>query len=397
MSIQLISVSHKTADLSIRSCFALTRERQIEYMKALKTSEVIEECAVLATCNRLEIYIYGRESHQREIFSVAETLLFQYLELPVAIDGAEYLRFYEGTRAVRHLFRVASGLDSMVMGEDQILGQVKDAQNLAVECGCMGTCLNTCFRYAVTAAKKVKTDTDLSRTSVSTATIAVKAAKEYLGDLKEKNILVIGASGKIGNTVYKNFATERKTRIYATVRPHHHLENKDVYYEIPYDERYDSLDYMDVIISATASPHYTLTVDKVRKALKTEKPRVFIDLAVPPDIDRRVAGLPKAGYYNIDDFAQIAGENNRKKLAEADAAKEILEAYQIQFEKWMIFQKYFSMVRNTKAQIGRKAEEKGMDRALNQFFFALRECMTPDQLEAFMKTLTKVGEIYEKD
>ena len=319
------------------------------------------------------------------------------MELPVAIDGAEYLRFYEGTRAVRHLFRVASGLDSMVMGEDQILGQVKDAQNLAVECGCMGTCLNTCFRYVVTAAKKVKTDTDLSRTSVSTATIAVKAAKEYLGDLKEKNILVIGASGKIGNTVYKNFAAERKTRIYATVRPHHHLENKDVYYEIPYDERYDSLDYMDVIISATASPHYTLTVDKVRKALKTEKPRVFIDLAVPPDIDRRVAGLPKAGYYNIDDFARIAGENNRKKLAEADAAKEILEAYQIQFEKWMIFQKYFSMVRNTKAQIGRKAEEKGMDRALNQFFFALRECMTPDQLEAFMKTLTKVGEIYEKD
>lgn len=397
MSIQLISVSHKTADLNIRSCFALTKAQQIEYLRAMVSSGYIEECALLSTCNRLEIYLYGEDENQREIFSEAEQGLLRMIAFPEGVDGAEYLRFYKGEKAERHLFMVAAGLDSMVMGEDQILGQVKEAQQQAVEAGTIGTYLNTCFRYAVTAAKRVKTETDLSRTPVSTATIAVKAAREYLGDLKDKNVLLIGASGKIGNSIFKNLLSEGETQIYMTTRQHCHRGKKERYRELPYRERYEWLDQMDVIISATSSPHYTMTLDKVKMALDTEKRRVFVDLAVPPDIDKRVCELSNTGYYNIDDFVRVADENNRKKEKEAAAAVDILEDYRIQFKKWMIFQKSFQNVQSMKKKICSQAEAKGMEKAVANFFFAVRESLEPNQLEIFMEALKKVEESYEED
>ena len=397
MSIQLISVSHKTADLNIRSCFALTKEKQMKYLKEILSVGCIEECALLSTCNRLEIYLYGEDENQREIFSEAERGLLRMIALPEGVDGAEYLRFYEGEKAERHLFFVAAGLDSMVMGEDQILGQVKEAWKQAAENGTIGTYLNTCFRYAVTGAKKVKTETILSRTPVSVATLSVKAAREYLGNLKDKNVLIIGASGKIGNSIFKNLLSEGETKIYTTTRQYCHGKKAGPYLELPYGERYEWLDRMDVVISATSSPHYTLTLDKVKNALTTGKRRVFIDLAVPPDIDQRVWELSDTGYYNIDDFARVAEENNRKKEREAAAAADILEDYRIQFKKWMIFQKSFPNVQSLKEKIRVQAEDKGMDKALSRFFFALRESFEPKQLEIFMEALKKVEESYEED
>jgi glutamyl-tRNA reductase len=397
MSIQLISVSHKTATLDIRSCFSLTKEQQIQYLKEMVSTEWIEECILLSTCNRLEVYLYGADEHQRAIFSEAQHGLLRLLAFPEAVDGAEYLRLYKGEKAVEHLFSVTAGLDSMVIGEDQILGQVKDAQQQAMEAGTTGTYLNTCFRYAVTAAKKVKTETALSRTPVSTATLAIKAAREYLGDLKGKNILLIGASGNIGGSIYKNLLSEGETKIYMTTRQYCHGRDRGKSVDIPYSERYTYLDRADVIISATSSPHYTLTLDKVKGALVSEKQRVFIDLAVPPDIDGRVRNICGTGYFNIDDFAQIADENNRKKEKEAAAAADILEDYQIQFEKWMIFQRYFQNVQSVKEKICEQAEIRGMDKALSRFFFTLRESFAPEQLEQFMAALKKVEDIYEKD
>ena len=261
----------------------------------------------------------------------------------------------------------------------------------------MGTFLDTCFRYAVTAAKKVKTETALSRTSVSTATIAVKAAREYLGDLKGKNVLLLGASGKIGNSIFKNLLSEGETHVYMTTRQHCHGGTGRRYLELPYGERYEWLDQMDVIISATSSPHYTMTLEKVRKALITEKRRVFVDLAVPPDIDKRVQELSDTGYYNMDDFARVADENNRKKEKEAAAAVDILEDYRVQFKKWMIFQKSFGAVRRMKEKICRQAENKGMDKAVSHFFFALKESLAPEQLEIFMEALKKVERSYEEN
>lgn len=397
MSIQLISVSYKTADIHIRSCFALTEEEQTKYMQEMATSAVIEECAVLSTCNRLEVYLYGRDENQSRIFSEASDLLFCRLHLPKRTDVAEYLRFYTGRKAVKHLFAVASGLDSMIVGEDQILGQVKAAGKRAMELGVSATYLNTCFRYGVTAAKRVKTETALSKTAVSAATIAVKAAKDGLGDLRHKNVLIIGASGKIGHSVYKNFMSEKGVRIYRTQRRQSHSQTEEIYYPVDYKERYCQLDFMDVIISATTSPHYTLTFDKVKGALTTGRKRVFIDLAVPPDIDRRVAALENTLYYNIDDFSKVAEENNLKKKKEAEAAGDILEEYQIQFEKWMVFQRHFPQMERMAGAIEAQARTSGMAQAIRRFFFALRESMPPEALASFMEALQEAEDKYEKN
>ena len=182
-----------------------------------------------------------------------------------------------------------------------------------------------------------------------------------------------------------------------TTRRQCHGGEEKRYTEVPYNERYEWLDMMDVIISATSSPHYTITLDRVKRALTTEKCRVFIDLAVPPDIDNRVRELSDTGYYNIDDFVRVADENNRKKEKEALAARDILEEYRIQFKKWMVFQKSFQDVQRMKEKICRQAEDKGMDKAVSHFFFALRENLAPEQLEKFMEALKKVEESYEEN
>lgn len=152
-----------------------------------------------------------------------------------------------------------------------------------------------------------------------------------------------------------------------------------------------------MIISATSSPHYTVTLEKVKKALSRKKSRVFVDLAVPPDIDKRVRELPDTGYYNIDDFVRVADENNRKKEREAAAAVDILEDYRVQLKKWMIFQKSFQDVQCVKEKICAQAEAKGIDKAVSHFFFALRESLEPNELEKFMEALKKVEESYEKN
>ena len=199
MGIQLLSISHKTAALEIRELFAFTREQQINLMQALCREAGAAESVVLSTCNRTEIYtFYTKEEQQQKLFSRLQRVVLVKAGALKVEHITDYLRFYQGEKAVRHLFQVASGLDSMVVGEDQILGQVKKAHEQAREAGTTGKYLNTLFRYAVTCAKRIKTDTDLSKTSVSTATLAVKAAEEVLGGLQGKRIMVIGGTGQIG-------------------------------------------------------------------------------------------------------------------------------------------------------------------------------------------------------
>lgn len=205
MGIQLLSISHKTAPLEIRRLFAFTQEQQERLGLTFLKEGGVQECVVIATCNRTEIYVYAADSGRRQnLFQRLQQILLREAGALKTEHIADYLRFYQDEKAVRHLFSVTAGLDSMVVGEDQILGQVKKAHEQARETGTAGKYLNTLFRYAVTCAKKIKTETDLSKSSVSTATLAIKAAEEVLGDLAGKKVLVIGGTGQIGSIVLKN-------------------------------------------------------------------------------------------------------------------------------------------------------------------------------------------------
>lgn len=395
MSIQLVSISHKTAPLHIRALFAFDAQTQTALMEKIRSLPLIEECVVIATCNRTEIYTYSSvKDSEREIFEWIRKMLARTVGTAHDISGV--LRFYYGPGAEHHLFEVACGLDSMVIGEDQILGQVKNAHQKAMAQHMCGTYLNAFFRYAVTAAKKVKTDTRLSKTPVSTASVCIKAAQDYVGRLEHKKVLLIGATGKIGGIVAKNLMSDYKPQLYVTargagkVRQIREDHRGYTYTEIPYERRYDFIGEMDVVISATASPHYTLTREKVSKCITPGKRMAFMDLAVPPDIESSIGELPGVGCFNIDDFAKTARENNEKKLREAGAAKTILETYETEFKKWMLFQQALPDIRRVKESVASDCETKGIDRAVSRLFFKIRENADVDTLERFLKCLERM-------
>lgn len=394
MSIQLISISHKIAPLKIRELFAFSKEQQEELMKNMVADALIDECIVVATCNRTEIYTYTSTGNSPgEIFHVMQKILLREAKAENTENIMDYILFYHDKKAIHHLFEVTTGLDSMVIGEDQILGQVKTAQEQAMAIHTSGVFLNTLFRYAITGAKKVKTDTDLSKTSVSTATLALKIAEKELGTVHGKKVLIIGASGKIGGIVMKNFGCIEGVKLYVTVRSINTLQRsrhmKADYETISYDARYGVLDEMDVIISATSSPHYTLTYDKMIKNFKTNKKRVFVDLAVPMDIESKIKEKANCIYYNIDDFTKISRENNEKKMREAEAAGEILDDYELQFERWFIFQKSLPIMQKMRDNFLKVAEHKGTKNAFDHLFYWVRENNSPEDLQVFFDCLNR--------
>lgn len=395
MSIQLLSISHKNAPLSIRSLFAFTQEQQEELMRELVQEGGFSESVVLSTCNRTEVYVFLDEPqgasdkavNSRQAFDRMQEMVLRKANAVNEEHITDYLLFYQNAKAIHHLFFVTAGLDSMVMGEDQILGQVKRAQEQAVKAGTAGKYLHTFFRYAITGAKKVKTDTELSKTSVSTATLALKAGEERLGTLEGKKVLVIGGSGQIGSIVLKNLYSVKGVHIYSTVRQMSlshdcHAKNSSATV-VDYRERYSYLDEMDVVISATASPHYTLTYDRAAKEMKSAKRRVFVDLAVPADIDGRIGELPDIWLYNMDAFARLARENNALKEQAAKDAGNILEDCEKDFARWLVFQQSGPILQDVKEWMLREAEKKGFGKAIDKFFYRLREQAEPDNLAVF--------------
>ena len=392
MGISLIGISHHNTPLAVRELFAFPAEKQQELMKEMIARGIAEECVIISTCNRTEVYIYTACPGGN--FTELQDLVLEFAGAQDVENIGDYIRFYNGSKAVRHLFHVAAGLESMVMGEDQILGQVKRAHEQARETGTCGVYLNTLFRYAVTAAKKVKTETDLSRTSVSTATMAIKAAEQGLGTLHGKKVMIIGASGKIGSTVLKNLQCIDGAEVYITSRnmgqageDHHH---KITYRVMEYEKRYELVNEMDAIISATSSPHYTLTYSKMAEKLVTEKPRVLVDLAVPIDIEAKVEKLPGIMRYDIDDFQELARTNNEKKQHEVVAADQILDEVQMDFERWMVFQLALPDMASFKEWMEQEAEKKGLDKAIDKMFYRLRDHSTPAELHALFGYLKEI-------
>ena len=376
MDISLISISHKNAPLEVRARFAFPVEAQEELMRQVIARNIAEECVFISTCNRTEIYTY--HACPGSNFIKMQALLFEFAGIQVEEEMGDYVRMYQGSKAIKHLFHVAAGLDSMVMGEDQILGQVKRAHEQAHQIGTCGVYLNTLFRYA---------ETDLSRTTVSMATMAIKAAEQGLGTLHGKKVMLIGASGKIGGVVLKNLQCIEGAKVCITSRnmsqakeDHHH---RITYQVMEYDNRYELMDEMDVIISATSSPHYTVTYGKLSKVLKTEKPRVLIDLAVPIDIEAKVEQIPGVKRFDVDDFQELARVNNEKKQHEVQAADQILAEIQKDFERWMVFQLSLPKIEQLKKRMLEEAEKKGFERAIDKMLYKLRDHSEPSELYAF--------------
>ena len=297
----------------------------------------------------------------------------------------KYCRSYLGADAVRHLFSVAAGLDSMVLGENQILGQLRQAYKAAFADGCTDFYLNTVFQRALSCAKRVKTETNLSKTTESIATLAVKAIMAFAAERGQGSaadapdaatVLLIGASGQTGGVIVRELAERSGVRVFATVRRHHALPALPHVQHIGYDERYAYLDRADVVVSATASPHYTLSYDDAVRDLRTKKPRLFLDLAVPNDIEPDLANVAGVSVRNIDSFTKIAAEHNQQKRQGVVQAGDIVAEEVDAAVKELLFHRELDFIQDFGTQLQART---GM-----QLVYEMRRAATADELTVLL-------------
>jgi len=384
VNIYNVCVSHKTAPLDIRELLTFDREEKTDFVKAAVRYRNIKECVLITTCNRTEVYVTGDETASEQIMGLlTERKNLNYDKM------IKYFLRYSGEKAVKHLFQVASGLDSMLIGEDEILGQVKEDYQAALDSGTTDFLLNTLFRDAITCAKKVKTDTRLSKTPVSIGTLAANEVFRFSGKDKLKKVMIIGLSGKFGTIVMKNLYRNKNVEITGTARNHNLPEELTFRYPdvnmIDYRKRYDKINEADIIISATTSPHYTLTYDELKKYLTVKKKRLFLDLAVPTDIDKGIKKLESVRLIDIDYFKQISEENNHLKIQEMEAAKIIIDKQADEFQKEINFREFLPYMKDIK--------ELFEEQSFESIMYQIRNHVSNGELEVILRSLKMLTEV----
>ncbi|MGN1412607.1 MAG: glutamyl-tRNA reductase [Oscillospiraceae bacterium] len=315
----IISINHKNAPLEVRGKISFNDEEIIEFCHRLKEQYLVDECMIISTCNRTEIYYISKKSIETIQKEIAN---YKNLDNTKLLN---YYRVYCDNMAIQHIFEVACGINSMILGEDEILHQMKHAFQLALDNKFTGYTLNTIIKEAISCAKKIKTQTKISKTAVSVGTLT--ANEIFNLDIDNKSVLIIGITGKIGSIIMKNLLA-KDIKIIGTIRNHNSTFEYTSKYPniefVDYHERYRYINQVDVVISATSSPHYTITKDRLEQSLTTDKPRLFLDLAVPQDIDSSIKEISNITLKNIDYFNILSRQNNLEKLQEVEKAKIII-------------------------------------------------------------------------
>lgn len=335
-SLMVASINHEKSDLSIREKVSFTKSKKETAYNKIKNDGVLKESIILSTCNRCEIYSIITEkrdiSYIYELFSSLFKLdrnqLYENLEVKVDDD------------AIEHIYKVAGGFKSLVIGEDQILGQLKDAYYEALENKVSGRFLNKLTLSAVTFGKKFRTETGISNTPTSVSSVAVKMLKNKYENLEDKTILIVGL-GEINRLVLKYLELENIKKIYIANRTIKSLDyyNKNNIQYINYDERYGAIREADIIISCTSAPHYVIHEDEFNKVY-CGKEMTMIDLAVPRDIDKALESYKNVDLIVIDDLKRICDEslNERRSMMNQGIIimKEEIDKY-IKWRNYSIF------------------------------------------------------------
>ncbi len=334
--IALIGMNHKTAPVDIREKFSLDDDRLLE-ITASAGSIGIDEIVCISTCNRMEIYFTSEKPDQSAAGLTA--ILSDASSIPA--NKLEKVLYKKTSKdAVLHLFTVASSLDSMVLGENEILGQVKNAYRKSAVLQKTGTVLNKLFHQAFRTAKLVRTETDIARNPLSVAFIAVELARKIYKDLPKRKALLIGA-GEMGELILKYLTKYRIGKITIANRTFHNARQiiEDTNIEaniITLEDIKNALQDTDIIISSSASTGYIITQETIKHALKISKsnPLFMIDIAVPRNIDPEAGKLENIFLYNIDDLKNIADENLKNRHNELKAAKSLIESETENFLEW---------------------------------------------------------------
>ncbi|GGG85673.1 glutamyl-tRNA reductase [Edaphobacter dinghuensis] len=321
----LLGINHNTAPIEVRERLAIAPSRLADATRALAHQPGIREAIILSTCNRVEL-LTVQDTAQPENPGTLN-FLYEYLNIP-ASDLQPHLYEFREREAVRHLFRVASSLDSMVVGEPQILGQVKEAYTTGREVGAVATTLEGLLQRAFTVAKRVRTDTQIGSSSVSIASVAVDLARKIFDTLEGKTVLLVGA-GKMSELAARHLIQQGAASILVANRTQSRAEQIAKEFNgqiIPFEQLYEQADRADIVITSTGAPQKIFSRSHGQQFLhrRRNRPMFFIDIAVPRDVDPGMNEVEGCFVYDIDDLQQVAQANLADRSREAEAAEAIV-------------------------------------------------------------------------
>jgi glutamyl-tRNA reductase len=331
MKILLTGLNHKTAPVELRERLAIAPEKLADETRALLSHPGILEGFILSTCNRVELLV---------CYEGSEPELADYLNSRFTVDSQSlqpHLYQHHETEAVRHLFRVASSLDSMVVGEPQILGQVKESYTAARSVGAVGGNLERLLQGAFAAAKKVRTETQIGASSVSIASVAVDLARKIFGSLEGKRVLLVGA-GKMSELAARHLMQQGAGSLLIANRTHERalrVAQKFNGHVVRFDDLHARADEADILITSTGSPEFIFRTPHAQQFLhrRRNRPMFFIDIAVPRDVDPDINRLDGIFLYDIDDLQSVAVSNLSERTREAERAEAILEQELLRYQR----------------------------------------------------------------
>lgn len=335
MNIIVIGINHEKASLDVREKIAFTKDKVVDALQNLSGIENISESLILSTCNRVELYLVGK--HSEKLSADIFDFLSVYHNIPTALFKP-YLYEFVDNLAVNHLFRVAGSLDSMVIGEPQILGQVKDAYTDSVNASTTGPILNKLFHRAFFIGKKIRTETNIGEEPVSISSCAVSLSQKIFEDLKSKKALLLGA-GEMGVLTAKYLKNSKLDELIILNRTHEtaiKLARELRAKAKKFSELEHCLEISDIVIAQTGAKEFVLTKEEVEKALSKRKgkPIFFIDISVPRNLDPSINELSNCYLYDLDDLDKIIAKNRDLRSKEIFKAEEIVKEDVIKFFKW---------------------------------------------------------------
>ena len=335
LDIVLLGLNHKTAPIELRELLSFSKEEAVAVIEGLQKCPDINEIMLISTCNRVEVLL--TTSNTINAVDSVKTYISEFKKIPIS-KFAEALYMHDGEEAVRHIFRVASSLDSMMVGEPQILGQIKDAYLTTILKKTSGVILNRLLHKTFFVAKRVRSETGIGDHAVSISYAAIELARKIFGDLEGKKVLLVGA-GEMAELAVEHLIRNKVGEIFVANRTFERgveLSNRFKGKAIRIEEIPDCLKVVDIIISSTGSPNFVIVRDQVKGVMRSRRnrPIFFIDIAVPRDIDPDINRLNNAYVYDIDDLKGVIEENIKDRNKESIKGERIVDEAVISFKQW---------------------------------------------------------------
>ena len=344
MSIIALGVSHQTASIGLREKLSFTQEDIPLALDAIQKEGLAEEAVMLSTCNRTELYLAQAENNKSIYQWISD-----YRQIPMEeLKSRSYI--YQNEQASRHLFRVATGLDSLALGEPQILGQIKDSYKASLKKNAIKQTLNRLFQEAFYVAKNIRNDTKLGENSVSIAYTAVKLSEQFFDHYENLTALVIGA-GQTGKLATQNLKKKGVGKILIANRSLSKAQNIAIGvggYAMPLSQLNQHIHEADIIISATSSENFTVTSEIVKATQKQRRFRmqVWLDLAIPRDIDPLISEIKNNYLFTIDDLQNIIDNNQSIRKQAAQAAEDLIDDYNRHFNEWLQLRQHHRLIKH---------------------------------------------------